>query len=93
MLGWSGSKTIERDLREYIKGAHELRDGVAWGHVPDQKPIVGRRGWDVTPSGARGNLVFGRELHIEQDEHWFPGYWRGGVPITRARKRSEPQAT
>ena len=61
MIGWSGSTGFQRSLAEYAKKAHEGN----WKHVPDQKPIVGRAGWELSPTGEKVRRVEGRELRDE----------------------------
>ena len=78
LLGWSGSTSFQRSLRDYVNHAHEKN----WAEVPDRRPIVGRRGWNVTRDGTRvGSLIEGREL--DEDEHW--AWSQNGIAIARGR--------
>ena len=60
----SGSPGFVRSLSEYAKKAHER----GWYHVPDKEPIVGRKGWELSPAGDKLERVTGRVRAA--DEHW-----------------------
>ena len=82
LLGWSGSTSFQRSLRDYVNHAHEKN----WAEVPDRRPIVGRRGWNVTRDGTRvGSLIEGREL--DEDEHW--AWSQNGIAIARGKHSSK----
>ena len=79
--GWSGSTGFQRSLAEYAKKAHEGD----WKHVPDQKPIVGRAGWELSPTGEKVRRVEGRELG--PGEHWAWG--KHGIYIAEGSRHDE----
>ena len=81
VIGWSGSTGFQRSLAEYAKKAHEGN----WKHVPDQKPIVGRAGWELSPTGEKVRRVEGRELG--PGEHWAWG--KHGIYIAEGSRHDE----
>ena len=81
VIGWSGSTGFQRSLAEYAKKAHEGN----WKHVPDQEPIVGRAGWELSPTGEKVRRVEGRELG--PGEHWAWG--KHGIYIAEGSRHDE----
>jgi hypothetical protein len=81
VIGWSGSTGFQRSLAEYAKKAHESD----WRHVPDQKPIVGRAGWELSRTGEKLDRVEGREL--APGEHWSWG--KHGIYIAEGSRHDE----
>ncbi|KAH8095785.1 hypothetical protein JL720_3111 [Aureococcus anophagefferens] len=61
LLGFSGSASFGRSLRDYVNHAHENN----WAEVPDRRPIVGRRGWNNRITIARGKR---KELETTYEE-------------------------
>ena len=53
--------------------------------MPDQKPIVGRAGWELSPTGEKVRRVEGRELG--HGEHWAWG--KHGIYIAEGSRHDE----
>ena len=56
-----------------------------YAQVPDQKPIVGRVGWELSPTGEKVRRVEGRELG--PGEHWAWG--KHGIYIAEGSRHDE----
>ena len=81
LLGWSGSTSFQRSLRDYVNHCHE-KD---WEDVPDGAPVVGRRGWNLHGGCRVEPPVLGRQL--ADDEHW--AWSQNGIQIARGRHKSK----
>ncbi|KAH8088795.1 hypothetical protein JL720_6760 [Aureococcus anophagefferens] len=81
LLGYSGRRPLPVAPRLRQPRARER-----WAEVPDGRPIVGHRGWNVSRDGTRvGSLIEGREL--QDGEHW--AWSQNGITIAMGKSGNE----